>query len=187
MSEPENIAVADASTSERSRTLKEGMHKTAKQNALNSQIAQYMFWGATTLLGMAIGAPFFAEGTLTTVANTLGVGTAGLLTGMGGVSAATLAGSIYFSESAAEQSENNDLLYSKKQALDIAKAIKEEHANAPVIVTVPAMASQENPQRPDGKSWAEATTANRGHGIKPEQWAEYVAERKGNTQTEITL
>ncbi len=186
MSEPESTVIPDALASERSRTLKEGMHKTAKQNALNSQIAQYMFWGATTLMGLAIGAPLLGGQDFVAVASALGTSPTILGLGMGGVSAATLAGSIYFSESAAEQSENNDLLYSKKQALDIAKAIKAEHAVAPVIVTVPAEAAQQGVSRPDGKSWVEAT-ATRSPSVKPEQWAEYIADRQSNTQTEITL
>lgn len=163
--------------------LQEGMHKTAKNDAFNSQISQYMFWGATTLMGLAIGAPFLADGTLTSIAGSLGIGSTALLAGMGTASAAGLAGSIYFSEKAATSREDNDLMYSKVQAGDIAHAISEERAATPTVVAVPVpMMGARN----DGKSWVQATGAQPRAGAQNPQWADYVSAQQSQ-QNEINL
>lgn len=106
---------------------------------------------------------------------------------MGGLSAAALAGSIHYSQKAADNSENNDLLYSKKQAMDIARAISYEHAADPLVIAVPAPVEQPRIVRPDGKTWVEAAVADRKPHAPSSQWREQVVVGLSVPQSEITL
>lgn len=153
----EHLIPRDLPPEKRSAFLKQEMQKTATDTALNQQLAQYMFWGATTLMGLAIGAPFLDGGnTLASVAGNVGVSSTELLVGMGATSAAALAGSIGFSRKASDTSERNDMLYSKNQARDIARAISYEQQHQPTMHL--AQAEAPTPVRADGKSWVEFTS-----------------------------
>lgn len=187
-SEEQEITIpADVSPKERSQLLKAGMHKTSKENALNSQVGQYLFWGATSLLALAIGGPLLDPTNFAAAAGQFGISSTALGLGMGGLSAAALAGSVRYSEKAADSSENNDLLYSKKQAMDIARAISYEHAADPVVIAVPAMVDQPQRVRPDGKTWVDAAASDRKPAMPAASWAEQVAASQNAPQGEITL
>lgn len=101
-----------------------------KSADLNRNMAQYMFWGATSIM-LGLGAAFFTAPASLTLA---------LLLCGGAASAATFAGSVFFSRKATEISEQSNVLYSDVDSQNQARRMVQAFARAQSQDASPAQA-----------------------------------------------
>ncbi len=167
------------SPKERSQFLKTGMEETANKSEKYKQIAGYMFWAATALIALTVGGPFMAAAELGSAAAAIGISQIGLTIASGVASLAAFAGSLHFGKLASDYSEKNDRLYSKKQAMDIASSIvaAQQQSQIPVIASAP------EPMRRDGKTWVQASGADRQpRSAEKPVWTEHLAARSATAE-----
>lgn len=98
-----------------------------KSADLNRNISQYMFWGATTIMGGLALAVFTATGGI--AAGVAAVGMPMLLAGAS-ASVATFIGSVFFSRKATEISERSNVLYSDIDSQNQARRMVQSFARA---------------------------------------------------------
>ena len=149
------------------------LYKTADSSEFYRQVGNYMFWGATALMGALIGGALMTTGGLAAVAAPMGMSALGLTGLVGGASLATLAGSVHYSRKAALHMEQNDTLYSKRQADDMAEVLVEKMDEKSRAKAQEPAHYEHTQVRGDGKSWQEVTTT--AYNKAPEQmWSEFV-------------
>lgn len=121
-----------------------------KQADWNRNISQYMFWGATSIIGaIAVGLATSGVGPL-------------LLIGGGVASAATFLGSVVFSRKATEISERSNVLYSDIDSQNQARRMVQSFARAQAQDTSPSAADNpftEASSKPE-RSWASRVDSN---------------------------
>lgn len=138
-----------------------------KSADFNRNMAQYMFWGATSLLLPVLGVAF------SMVAAPAALGYLGTLALGGVVSAGTFIGSVFFSRKATEISEQSNVLYSDVDSQNQARRMVQAFARAQAPTAAASPSRDETPMT--AAAVVPTADANRG------SWADRVGSSASRT------
>lgn len=168
--------------------LKSAFWKAATAGDLYRQTASYLFWGATALLGIALGGAFLGVAEFGAVATGLNMSSFGLGAALGGASLGAGAGSLYFSRKSAEQNEQNGLIYSKIHSEDIGESVAKAIVKEQMTGQLQEQVVKEEQLTPSGPSWVERSGAASLRTTDAGNWLEYLQTRDAqSSQQDIKI